>query len=143
VAADAYQEWCRDAMLPRFLSYGEQWQQWSRPNDEWLSNDIQIWWPRNRAGQIQLPHVIGDFREVWVPTEAEWLEWLTTAGYNVVASSRPREERYPVTLVPEDGLTVNASGAVSWAHGMALCWALTPEGLRHFARPEEAGDAAR
>jgi hypothetical protein len=142
MAADAYQEWCRDAMLPRALGYGELRQGWYRqPGGGWECNEPAQWLPVRREAQLPMPMEYDGFRVVWVPDERAWLDWLTTASYNVVASSRPRAERHPVSLVPEDGLTVYATGAVSWAHGMALCWAQTPDGLKHFRALEAANSA--
>lgn len=138
----AYQEWCRDAMLPRHLGYGEQWQTWyegriySPPREGWDADEPVLWLPQSK-GSRSLPTNRDGIREVWVPTEADWLDWLTTAGYSVSIGARTHEDRFPVGLVQQRQVTGTvAVNAVSWAHGMALCWAQTPEGRKHFGRLE-------
>lgn len=137
--ATAYEEWCRDAMLPRQLSYGDHYQTWFdctrlyHPSREgWDSEEIDRWLPLRR-GTRTMPFEADGVREVWVPDERAWLDRLTAAGYGVSIGAR-----FSVGLVAPRGPVIAAVNAVSWAHGMALCWAKTPEGLEHF-RKLEAG----
>jgi hypothetical protein len=133
MAADAYQEWCRDAMLPRYLGYGEMRQTWFRSSvDGWDCTEPEQWLPRRREAQLAVPKLLDRSRIVWVPDERAWLGWLTTAGYSISIGARTHEDRYPVGLVQPRGPVIRAVNAISWAHGMALCWAQTPDGLKHF-----------
>lgn len=131
-----YEVWCRDAMLPHDLVQGEHFQSWGFivANDVpepwqpgWNCDEVRTWRTRDPLETRTLPGDQDHARTVWVPDESAWLDRLTSAGYDV-SCSRP----FDVVLVALLGPMIRASGSSSWAHGLALCWAQTPEGLAHF-----------
>jgi hypothetical protein len=144
VEHEDYLEWCRVAMLPRELQYGDRrlnWYQDYRVLGGWAPGDLLEWMPVDRKASRSLPRQSGGLVEVWVPTEADWLDRLTEAGWSVKAAKDSGQ--CWVLVTDRDGIgspldlrpaaSVFRATANSWAHALALCWEQMPEGVEHFA----------